>query len=144
MQIRRQCLNLLSKNIPLNQERGRKMKAYNVKKMEQDMKMNFDVKVKQRLENLIGKRVRFCLKNNSYDSIIHFEAGVAGVHLQKQSIKIGSSEVLDFAYTLENDKGVEIKIPMRHFVRIEETDTTTANAIFLVFERHFWSLEVVP
>lgn len=119
------------------------MKAYNAKKMEQDIKMNFDVKVKQRLENLIGKRVRFCLKNNSYDSLIHFEAGVAGVHLQKHSIQIGSSEFLDFAYTLENDKGVEIRIPMRHFVRIEETGTTTPASIFLVFERHFWSLEVV-
>jgi hypothetical protein len=119
------------------------MKAYNVKEMEQDMKMNFDVKVKRLLENLVGKRVRFCLRNNSYDSLIHFEAGVAGVHLQKHSIRIGSSEVLDFSYTLENDKGVEIKIPMRHFVRIEETGATSQNAVFLVFERHFWSLEVV-
>lgn len=120
------------------------MKALNVKKIERDIKMNFNVKVKQRLENLIGKRVRFCLKNNSYDSLIHFEAGVAGVHLQKHSIRIGSYEVLDCAYTLENDKGVEIKIPMRHFVRIEETGAPTPTLIFLVFERHFWSLEVVP
>jgi hypothetical protein len=32
---------------------------------------------------------------------------------------------------------------MRHFVRIEETGATSQNAVFLVFERHFWSLEVV-
>lgn len=92
---------------------------------------------------LIGKRIRFCLKNNNYDLIVLFEAMLAGFYPCKQLWKVGSLELTDWSYRLENDKGIEIHLPVRKLVRVDEPDNVHSNNYFLIFERHFWSFEVL-
>lgn len=94
-------------------------------------------------KKLVGKKIRFCLKNNNYDRILLFEAILAGFHPCKQLRKIGNLEWTDWIYKIDNDKGIEINVPIQKLIRVDEPDNINANNYFLIFERHFWSLEVL-
>lgn len=96
------------------------------------------------LHKMIGKKVRFCLKSNGYNSIVVFEAVLAGCYPCKQFRKTGGLEKMEWVYRIENDKGVEIYLPVQKLMRIDEPDNPMENNYFLIFERHFWSLEVLP
>lgn len=52
-------------------------------------------------------------------------------------------EQLEWVYRIENDKGVEIYFPVQKLMRIDEPDNCLENNYFLIFERHYWSLEVL-
>ena len=95
------------------------------------------------LHKMIGKKVRFSLKSNGYNSIVGFEAVLAGVYPCKQFRRTGGMEQLEWVYRIENDKGVEIYFPVQKLMRIDEPDNCLENNYFLIFERHYWSLEVL-
>lgn len=92
---------------------------------------------------LRGKKIRFCLKTNNYERIVFFEAILAGFQPCKQLRETGSPESTDGTYRVENDKGIEIRLPMQRLIRIDESDSNNTKNYFLIFERHFWSLEEV-
>lgn len=94
-------------------------------------------------KNLIGKRIRFCLKNNNYDCLMCFDAILAGFSPCQQIKQIGSRELLDCMYRLENDRGIEIQFSLQKLLRVDEPDNDKAQHYFLIFEQHFWSLEVL-
>jgi hypothetical protein len=94
-------------------------------------------------EELRGKKIRFCLKTNNYDRIVFFEAFLAGFYPCKLLEKMDSLASPDGTYRIENDKGIEIQLPIQKLIRIDEHYSNNTKNYFLIFERHFWSLEVL-
>lgn len=95
------------------------------------------------LEKLTGKKVRFSLKSNGYNSIVAFDAVLAGFNPCSQPRKTGCRESTEWIYRIENDKGIDIQLPVQQLMRIDEPINSTENNYFFIFERHYWSLEVL-
>lgn len=101
------------------------------------------MQLKSLFEKLLGKKIRFCLKDNNYDRLVFFEAVLAGCYPYKQLLKMGSIELTDWTYKIENDKGIEIHLPIQNLIRIDEPESLDSHNYFLIFEKHFWTLEVL-
>lgn len=95
------------------------------------------------LEKLVGQKVRFSLRNNHYDRMIFFEADCLGISSDQQPVKVGEAHAVEAFLSIENNKGVEINLPLRKLIRIDQPNNTNPNHYYLIFPRHFWTMEIL-
>jgi hypothetical protein len=95
------------------------------------------------LEKLVGQKVRFSLRNNHYDRMIFFEADCLSISSDQQQVKIGEKHTAEDFLRIENNKGIEINLPLRKLIRIEQPNSTNPSHYYLIFPRHFWTMEIL-
>jgi len=95
------------------------------------------------LEKLVGQKVRFSLRNNHYDRMIFFEADCLGISSDQQQVKIGEKHTAEDFIRIENNKGIEINLPLQKLIRIDQPNNTNPNNYYLIFPRHFWTMEIL-
>lgn len=95
------------------------------------------------LENLVGQKVRFSLRNNHYDRMIFFEADCLGISADQRQVEVGEAHAAAAFLCIENNKGIEINLPLRKLIRIDQPNSTNPNLYYLIFPRHFWTMEIL-
>jgi hypothetical protein len=95
------------------------------------------------LEKLVGQKVRFSLRNNHYDRMIFFEADCLGISSDKRQVKVGEAHAAEPFLSIENNKGIEINLPLCKLIRIDQPNSTNPNLYYLIFPLHFWTIEIL-
>lgn len=95
------------------------------------------------LAELVGKKVRFSLRNNHYDPMILFEADCIDISDGKGQLRFEEKQLPEDYLCIENNKGIEINLPLQNLIRIEGPTGSNPNEYFLIFQRHFWTMEIL-